>query len=288
MTTLGFQTALARLLVEPALRERWSVDPDTVASDLSLTIREREMLAAVDPGRLDFTAGGIARARSRTLKRMFAATLRAIGDPPTADRLVSEFVRSVVPLAARDEATKWIKEGDRFVEYLSHVAAAGDVPTPLAELARLEWLRAELRYSPDAARSAEHVHRHHDPTTPPAVTTVLRLAAHVRVVRFDADVLALAAGRAPAQAGPTCLALASRPDGTVRTYRLSPQAHDLYQACDGQYTVAALTATGPSDAADLLTTAWAHGLVRDAAPTGCLGTCEPRPDPPAPDQERPR
>lgn len=93
-----------------------------------------------------------------------------------------------------------------------------------------------------------------------------QLAAHVRVARFDADVLALAAGRAPAQSGQSCLALALRPDGVIRAYRLTPEAADLYQACDGSRTVAALTATGPSGAAELLATAWAHGLVLEANP----------------------
>lgn len=103
MNTLGFQTALARLLVEPTLREQWRVAPDTVAGDLKLTAEETELLARIDLDRLDFTAGGIERARTRTLKRMFAATLRAVGDPPSAERLVVGFVRAVVPLAARDE-----------------------------------------------------------------------------------------------------------------------------------------------------------------------------------------
>ncbi|MFY1702903.1 hypothetical protein ACN28G_14340 [Micromonospora sp. WMMA1923] len=265
MTTSGFQEALARLLVEPELRARWRSDPRLLSGELDLDADDRRMLSAIDPDRLDFTAGGIERARARTLKRMFPATLRVAGGPEAADRLVIGYLRSVVPLVARDEVTKWIDEGERFVGYLAELAARGEVPTAVADLAWLEWLRAELRYSPEAARGAAWVQAHHPGGTPPQAGTLLRLAPHVRVARFEADVLALAGGRPPAASGPTCLALAGRPDGAVRTFRLTVQAHDLYLACDGSRTLSGLTATAGPEAADLLAAGWVGGLLIDAA-----------------------
>ncbi|MBX7270081.1 hypothetical protein KIF24_31365 [Micromonospora sp. Llam7] len=257
MSTEAVQIALARLLVDPRLRQRWTTDPGGALSEFPLTDREVAMLAGIDAHRLAFTAGGITRARSRTLKRMFATTLRRVGDASIVDRIVTGFVDGDLPLEGRNDADKWVAEGKRFVAHLERLAEDGTVPSTLAGLAQLEWLRADLRYSSAAAIAAAAAG-----TGPaPGPEAQLRLAAHVRVVELRSDVLASAAGPPSAQAGTVHLALVRRhPDGRSDVFRLNSAAAELYHQCDGTRSVADLT-DGDPDRQRQLTEAVRAGLL---------------------------
>lgn len=245
MSNRGFQAALAHLLISADVRAEFLDSPDLIAARFELTPREVAQLDAIDGGRLEFSAQGIVRLRTRALKRIFATTFRLSGDPQLLDAL-SDFVATEVPHADADEARRWLVESRRFVDYLARAGAAVISPQ-VAELARLEWLRFDLLYSPEAdqaARSAEACELAQATLSDEEVRDrlLLALGPHVRLAEFSFDVLAVKPGHGPGAASSapvaTHVALTKRPASpAVGVYRISEQVFTVLRACDGTRTL---------------------------------------------------
>jgi hypothetical protein len=218
-----------------------------------ITATELGQLVAIDAERLDITAGGIRRARTRALRRLFATTFGCYGDRVVA--AASEFLAADIPLASTDEATRSLDTGRRFVD---HLRAVGD---PAAELARLELLRAELLLLPEAASAASQAEAGVVGVAEASVACeagappgdwLLRLGGHVRVAEFSMDVLAIRPGQDPDECvavTPAYVLLSRRAaPPSVRLIRITQTAFRLFSRCDGTRSVADLLTglTGPA------------------------------------------
>jgi len=281
MSTASVQHCLARLLVSAADRRELRADPTAVGRRFGLEPEELATVAAIDPDRLEFTAGGVIRARLRTLRRMFRAT-GAIGDRGWLDRELDAFIESDIPLAAAEDSERWLAEGQRFVAWLRAREDAYRAPH-LVELARLELLRAELLYRPAAERAsaaadlaAGLVAQLDDVAL--LTGSAVSLGAHVRLARFEYDVLSMRAGDPPPARADTRLALARRAGrASVAAHRLDGGTFAVVEALAG--------GRGPAgaDAASALRDVAALGLLTI---TDLPGTGDRRAAAPAPRRSR--
>lgn len=279
MSNRGFQEALAHLLVRQDFRRELIESPARITARFELTPLELRRLGAIGAGQLEFTAQGIVRLRARTLKRVFATTFRLSGNSPQLHDALSNFLATDLPEAGVDEASRWLAEGRRFVTYLARDCADALAPH-IAELARLEWLRFDLLYSPEADRSARRADAHQlDPDALPDEELHdrlrLELGRHVRLAEFSFDVLAIKPGQAlpgtasaPASDAPvtTYVALSKHPArASVGTYRISAQACTVFRACDGTRSLREICMT-PNATPEML-----PALLSSAAELGRFG-----------------
>jgi hypothetical protein len=243
------QHALAALLVTGELRHELTSDPDAVGRRFALTEAEVRQLVMIERARLDFTADGIARARVKALRRMFVTTTRMAPAPSLIESALEHFVATDTPRAAADEASRWFAEGWRFVQALAE-GRCGPIEPHLVDLARLEWLRAELLYNReadaaarDAAATAALARTASDDCLVDDV--VLQLGVHVRLQACACDVLALRAGQRDVPQMPTSLVV-SRCAGraAVAVSRVQKSVFLLLSRLDGDRTLAQLAAEG--------------------------------------------
>ncbi len=265
MTAGRYQGLVARLLVDAPLRAGLPGSADQLAAEHGLGSGERRALRSIDLGALEFTAGGIRRARMRTLERMFAGTLALLGESVAGSDVVARHVARHLPIEADDEPARFLADGRLLVDDLSRAAADGELPAATADSAWLDWLRASLLFDARAARSAAGA-RVAAQGPPVALADDDRpvLVAHARVAAFAHDVVAIRRARTMVGAGPSASWLLLRlvePGREPKVGRLDERAHTVLAACDGLVTVAQLTSGDPA-ARPVLQQAATAGLLR--------------------------
>jgi len=75
-----FATALARLLQDGALRDRFALDPRGVSSEMGLSEEDSYALSALPPGDLEYQAEILLGKRLETLRPFLSRTLTALGE----------------------------------------------------------------------------------------------------------------------------------------------------------------------------------------------------------------
>ena len=235
----NYHSALARLLVDAAARAQLRAAPDVTAARFGLTAAELSQLKAIDTERLEISAGGITRARTRALRRLLAITFSLYG--PAIEPSAAAFLAADVPPAGGDEVARSLAAGQRFAAFL---ATAGGRPAA-AEIARLELLRAELLLSAPArpAQPGEKpAARNGGGWLPDADEFRPAVGAHARLAAFTVDVLAARPGQDPArwEAPAATRVLLVRPAGSaaVQVSRVSRSVYEVLSRCDGTRTVA--------------------------------------------------
>jgi hypothetical protein len=109
---LDFPSALARLLRDGALRERFSRDPVGAIADLPLEEGDRAALLALDPHDLEMQAGVLLHKRFEEVRRILASTFARLGD--SAWPLFQEYARYTWP---NGESDAWA-DASAFGEHL--------------------------------------------------------------------------------------------------------------------------------------------------------------------------
>ena len=153
------QKALARLSIDPALRDRFFADPDATAAELSLAAADVPVLAQIPRGQVEQFADSLRRKRHQQVRRVIPITARALGRQFAAlfDRYIDEspprgssadigdaigFVAAIARLADRLEP-EWAIDLARYELAWREAAQAGRVPIvrlfrfPVARLATL-------------------------------------------------------------------------------------------------------------------------------------------------------
>ena len=153
------QKALARLSIDPALRDRFFADPDATAAELSLAAADVPVLAQIPRGQVEQFADSLRRKRRQQVRRVIPITARALGRQFAAlfDRYIDEspprgssadigdaigFVAAIARLADRLEP-EWAIDLARYELAWREAAQAGRVPIvrlfrfPVARLATL-------------------------------------------------------------------------------------------------------------------------------------------------------
>lgn len=251
MTAASYQGLLARLLVDGPLRAGLPGSVDQLAVGHRLSGAEREALRAIDLDALEFTAGGIRRARMRTLRRMFAPTLTLLEEVVVPDLdVVAAHVDTHPPTEADDDPARFLADGRLLVAGLRRAGDEGTVPAAAADSALLDWVRAALLYDHRAAVSAGEAMAAPAPLAGPlADGDRPSLVAHARIAAFDHDVVAVRRARTlvgPA-ATPTYLLLRLvEPGREPKVGRLDAQAHRLLSRCDGSASVAEICDPDPA------------------------------------------
>ena len=245
----NYHSALARLLVDAAARAQLRAAPDVTAARFGLTAAELSQLKAIDAERLEVSAGGITRARTRALRRLLAITFSLYG--PAIEPSAAAFLAADVPPAGGDEVARSLAAGQRFAAFL---ATAGGRPAA-AEIARLELLRAELLLSapaPAAQLEEEPATRNEGGLLPDVRDSRPAVGAHARLAAFTVDVLAPRPGRDPArwEAPAATRVLLVRPAGSaaVQVSRVSRSVYEVLSRCDGTRTVAEIRHAVPGRA----------------------------------------
>lgn len=268
MTAAGYQALVARLLVDAQLRAGLPGAADRLAAEHGLRPGEREALRAIDLDALEFTAGGIRRARVRTLERLFAGTLALLDEAVPGADVVVRHVERHLPVEADDEAARFLADGRVLVDDLGRAAAGGELPAATGDCALLDWLRASLLFDPGADRSALHAAAGAGPAPGDGAEMADGdrpvLAAHARVAAFGHDVVTIRRSRTLAGAEPSATWLVLRlvePGREPKVGRLGESAYRLLAACDGRTTVAQLAGDDPT-ARSVLAQALTAGLLR--------------------------
>lgn len=266
MSASGYQGLVARLLVDAPLRAGLPGSAERLAAEYGLSPSERSALRSIDRNALEFTAGGIRRARLRTLERMFAGTVALIEDAAPGVDVVARHVDRHPPVEADDDPSRFLADGRVLVDDLRTAAAGGELPLATGDSALLDWLRASLLFDHRANRSAAEAKAESRPVPAagPADGDRPVLVAHARVAAFAHDVVAIRRARSLVGAEPSGSWLVLRlvePGREPGIGRLDEQAHRLLAACDGRATVAQLTSGDPTARAVLAQAATA-GLLR--------------------------
>jgi len=265
VTAGRYQALVARLLVDSPLRASLPASVDRLAGEHGLDDGERRALRSIDLDALAFTAGGIRRARLRTLERMFAGTLALLDEAAPGADVVGRHVDRHPPIEAGDEPARFLADGRLLVDDLGVAADGGELPAAAVDSAQLDWLRASLLFDRSAAwsageaRAASRTGELGDDDRP-------LLVAHARVAAFTHDVVAIRRARTLAGAEPSASWLVLRlvePGREPKIGRVDQRGYALLAACDGRATVAQLAGGDPT-ARSVLDQAATAGLVTPA------------------------
>jgi hypothetical protein len=235
----NFHSALALVLVDHAARAQLATAPKLLAARFGLTATELDQLTTIDQERLEFSAGGIMRARSRALRRLLSITFALFG--PTIESAAAAFLAADVPLADNDgdEVARSLGTGRRFIAFF---AATGTCRPAAAEIARLELLRAELLLLPGPMIAANQAALSGRLSKSACDEVRPVISDHVRLAAFTVDVLAARPGQDPAELdapAATYVLLARQAGRTgVQVSRASSAASEVLSRCDGTRTIA--------------------------------------------------
>ena len=131
------QGTLARLYVDPALRDRFFADPAAVGAELGLEAEEARDLAGVSRRQLEQFAGSLRRKRRDQVRRVTPIAARALGD-----RFGGLFDRYAAESAPRGSKA----DLDDAIGFVDALASGTDLDRPpwVADLARYElaWRQA--------------------------------------------------------------------------------------------------------------------------------------------------
>jgi hypothetical protein len=131
------QGVLARLFVDPALRQRFFADPAAVGAELGLNVAEAQGLACVSRRQVDQFADSLRRKRRDQVRRVVPMAARALG--PRFAELFERHATESPPRGSKAD----LDDAAAFVETLRRWA--GQVEPPWAvDLARYElaWRQA--------------------------------------------------------------------------------------------------------------------------------------------------
>ena len=248
MSLLAMQRALACLLTDAGLRDRFFADPDRTLAPMDLSARERASLLGIDRKRIAAHADIVAEARFERALRGFPAVRGVLSSEIAA--LAGAFVQRF-PRASPERA----EEAARVVALLSEQRpSAPHWPAYLEDVARYEAKVIGLggtSVNVSRARARPPRAGGDDPLSPGEDDRVApRRREGVEVLSFEHDVLALVrricTGKAPPRASrrPTVLLLCfDLATFAVRTHRLTELSRRVLDLCDGRRSAAGVLAT---------------------------------------------
>lgn len=245
MDTLPFQTALARLLVEPELRKRFLSTPQAVGAELSLGPAQTEALLAVGAEHLSSFAHDLASKRLSLLAKAAPASCKWLQNRKLWHELAHRFVDENAPLSSSEFVNRSVRDGFWFLRMLDQVLVERpELRTPLGDIVRFERTQLELSSTVGPVQSAQDFRQAFETTPAPGTETLLaarpRTGPHVRVERFGCDVVELVrrinAGEDPQEVPGTATAvLFTKAPGfrNVRHLAINERTRALLALCDG-------------------------------------------------------
>lgn len=245
MSLAQMQTALARILTDAEVRDRFFSESDAALADLDLSPGERASLAELDKKRIAIHAHIVMSARLERALRGLHLVQRVI--QADLERLAADFCARYPPQAAGARTESEMPLAIAFL--LEEQAASRPWPDYFEDLVRYEehLLRVGGLVAPWAVCPRPRKTEACTPGPACAERFAPRLRGEAEVVSFGCDVGALvrrlASGRVPQRAPkrPTTLLLCREPKGVgVRSYRLSEALRRLIALCDGTMPVAAV------------------------------------------------
>jgi hypothetical protein len=137
MALAEVQGALARLYVDPALRERFFADPPAVGAELALGAEEVRMLAGISRRQVEQFAEALRRKRRDQVRRVIPITARALGE--RYGRLFERYAGESAPRGSKAD----LDDAAGFVVALGRWADDGRPPWAV-DIARYElaWRQA--------------------------------------------------------------------------------------------------------------------------------------------------
>jgi hypothetical protein len=137
MGLVEVQGALARLYIDPALRDRFFADPAAVAAELGLGAEEARGLAGVSRQHVEQYADSLRRKRRDQARRIIPIAARALGD--RFDGLFERYMSESEPRGSKAD----LEDAAGFVAALGRWADE-DRPAWVVDLARYElaWRQA--------------------------------------------------------------------------------------------------------------------------------------------------
>ena len=240
-----FQTALARLLVEPELTERFHADPDGTARELGLDDTQIAALKSAGVDRLRSFARGLAGKRFQIQKRVCQVTYRLLELYGLEAKIMVRFVRENPPLESTEFPTRSIRDGVWLTEMLQRMVAAGELDAPyLEDVARFERQMLAVTSFYDTVNSAVEFQKAYEawpePTPEEMLAAMPRRGIHAAVESFSCDVTQIvrqlaADGDLPElEPQPTHLLFSKVPGWrNVRYARINDLTRELLELCDG-------------------------------------------------------
>ncbi|MDC0707556.1 DUF692 family protein [Stigmatella sp. ncwal1] len=254
MDELKFQTALARLLVEPALRKRFLATPQAVGAELSLGEEQTAALLAVGAEHLSSFAHDLASKRLSLLAKAAPASCKWLQNRGLWHELAHRFVDDHAPLFSPEFVNRSVRDGFWFLRMLDQVLVERpELLTPLGDIVRFERAQLELSSTVAPVQSAKDFRQAYEATPAPGTEALLaarpRTGPHVRVERFGCDVVELVrrinAGQDPQEVPGTATAvLFTKAPGfrNVRHLAINERTRSLLALCDGTRTTVEIAA----------------------------------------------
>jgi hypothetical protein len=249
----AFQIALARVLVDPAVRRRFVADPRAEARGLGLDEAQVGALLAAGPARINTFALEVAGKRLSLMAKVTPAAYRLLEVEGRLHHVGHRFADELIPREAPEFPNRAVRDGFWLLGLLSRMVAEGERCRHLADVARFERVELSLLSTPALVESAAAFRRAFEAAPEPPLEEVLaarpRLGPHARVERFACDVVDLVRRlleEAPIdglRAEPT-LVLFSKVPGfrNVNHLAINERTRRLLDLCDGVRTTAEIAA----------------------------------------------
>jgi len=242
MALLDFQTAIARLCINPGFRRRFSAQDNRVLEDLDLTPAEKAALRSLDLEAVKDYGTDLLHKRMEMIRSWVSSTIAAL-----ESRLGSDVVHEILHqyVESRVRIDNWVgsecirRETQCFLGYLSD-QVSNDIGMPyLPDLARYEITMLVLRLDDPADQDAVAVRLSED-YEPASLRPKLR--SDVRLERFDYDVTANGASEGavadpPWQPEGKWLLFVRRNVTTVDVHAVTPLLAAALEMCDGLATI---------------------------------------------------
>jgi len=245
---MGFQAALARLLVEPDLRARLGVDEVEIQRRFSLSDSEFRALRALDRSRLQLMVEAVAGKRLQLLRQALPHTTKILESAEAGRLFLRDFFSNIPPLIEHGSEmahNRLLADSRRLADCVRNARIDG-VPEYLCELASYEAVKVGLSFSLRARASADAALPANTPVTD---SWRPRLGDHVLLRTFRYDFLFLASdGKCNLNAikpkRQTTHVAFYRQAGSlaISTYRLGRVAIQTLQLCDGTRSLSELLA----------------------------------------------
>jgi hypothetical protein len=295
---LAFQTALGRILAEPAINDRFVADPQGTGAALGLDAAQIAALEAAGVHRLRAFAHSLYSKRIELLRKVCPGTYELLQQRAQLAALAGRFVREHAPIESREYDSRTLRDGFWFLEFIVRLQERGELSDPLvAEVARFELAWLSILGRSGAVESAVAFHdaatRNGARTRDEILAARPRRGGHARIEAFSLDILpvmrALGEKRPPPassgsgadDAEPTLVLFVKWPGWrNVRYATVNDATRQLFELCDGRATTHQIIAglwreRSTHDELDAFTTR-CLGLVERLAQINAI-TFEPRP-----------
>ncbi|MCP3065172.1 DUF692 domain-containing protein [Myxococcus sp. K38C18041901] len=249
-----FQAALARLIVDPGLRQRFLEAPAATCASLELSAPATEALLQAGPAHIDLFGREVSAKRFALLAKIAPATLKLLQKERLLHGLTTRFVTTYLPRESREFPNRSVRDGFWLLDLVERMFADGEFQLAhLRDIARFERAQLSL-YSTQppvesalAARAARDARP--EPTDAELLTARPRLGAHTQVERFGCDVIEAirrvtsGASLEDVATTPTLILFLKAPGWrNVQPMGINERTATVLALCDGQCTTAELLA----------------------------------------------